>query len=272
MSEFIEAADSISREAGALLLPYYHRRVRVEYKGEVDLVTEADRASEALIVEKLQSHFPDHALVAEEGSRRSGRSGYCWYVDPLDGTTNFAHGFPMFGVSLALELDGEPVLGIVYDPLRDEMFAAEKGGGAFLNNKQIHVSGVSRLEEALVATGFPSRNRHKNANIHFYHQISMRSHGARRAGSAALDLAYVAAGRLDCFWEFSLHSWDVAAGRLLVEEAGGRLTDMKGQAHRLDSTSIAASNLLLHDQLLEAFQEIFSGRYRAELPLINPLP
>ncbi|MCH7978927.1 MAG: inositol monophosphatase [Acidobacteria bacterium] len=272
MSEFFEAAAAVAREAGALLLPFYHRRVRVEYKGEVDLVTEADRASEALIVEKLQSHFPDHALVAEEGSQRSGNSGYCWYVDPLDGTTNFAHSFPMFCVSLALERDGEPVLGIIYDPLRDELFSAEKGGGARLNNKEIHVSGVSHLEEALVATGFPSRNRHKNVNIHFYHQISMRSHGARRAGSAALDLAYVAAGRLDAFWEFSLHSWDVAAGRLLVQEAGGRLTDMKGQAHRLDSHSIAASNLLLHGQLLEAFQEIYSGNYRVELPPIGQHP
>ena len=178
----------------------------------------------------------------------------------------------MFCVSLALERDGEPVLGIIYDPLRDELFSAEKGGGARLNNKEIHVSGVGHLEEALVATGFPSRNRHKNVNIHFYHQISMRSHGARRAGSAALDLAYVAAGRLDAFWEFSLHSWDVAAGRLLVQEAGGRLTDMKGQAHRLDSHSIAASNLLFHDQLLEAFQEVFSGNYRVELPPIGQHP
>ena len=166
MSEFFEAAAAIAREAGALLLPFYHRRVQVEYKGEVDLVTEADRASEALIVEKLQSHFPDHSLVAEEGSERSGNSGYCWYVDPLDGTTNFAHSFPMFCVSLALERDGEPLLGIVYDPLRDELFSAEKGGGARLNNKEIHVSSVSHLEEALVATGSLLRSsRHGSRKV-----------------------------------------------------------------------------------------------------------
>ncbi|HLA38504.1 MAG TPA: inositol monophosphatase family protein, partial [Candidatus Glassbacteria bacterium] len=164
---------------------------------------------------------------------------------------------------------GEIVVGVIYDPTRDELFEAEKGGGARLNNQPIQVSGVRRLEEALVATGFPSKKRHANPNIHFYHQMNMRSHGVRRAGSAALDLANVAAGRMDCFWEFHLQPWDMAAGKLLVEEAGGCITDMQGRPHRLDSASIAGSNQLLHSQLLAAFEEIFSGTYLAELPPIS---
>jgi len=268
MTQFLETAVRIAREAGALLLPYYHRGVRVEYKGEVDIVTEADRASEKLIVTRLGERFPDHAVVAEEGGGHSGSSGYRWFVDPLDGTTNFAHSFPMFCISMGLEKDGQMLTGVIYDPLRDELFSAEKGQGTHLNGEPIHVSRVRNLEEALVGTGFPSQKRHKNINVHFYHQISMRSHGVRRAGSAALDLAYVADGRLDCFWEFSLHPWDVAAGKLIVQEAGGRVTDMKGEPHRMDSPHIAATNGLLHTQLLEVFGEVYSGIHRANLPEI----
>ena len=270
MSEFLGAAIHLSRQAGSLLLPYFHRRVAVEYKGESDLVTEADRASEKFILERLRAYFPDHAVVAEESGGYAGASGYRWYVDPLDGTTNFAHGFPVFAVSLGLEKDGEMILGVVYDPTRDELFVAEKGGGARLNYQPLHVSRVSRLEEALVATGFPSKKRHKNPNIHFYHQLNMRSHGVRRPGSAALDLAYVAAGRLDCFWEFHLRPWDLAAGKLLVQEAGGCVTDMLGQPHLLQSPSIAASNQLLHTQFIGAFEEVLSGTHRAELPPVVP--
>jgi myo-inositol-1(or 4)-monophosphatase len=269
-TELLQTATRIAREAGALLLDYSRRGVRVEYKGEVDIVTDADRASEKLIVENLRQHFPDHAVVAEEGGGHAGASGYRWYIDPLDGTTNFAHTFPMFCVSMAVERDGELLAGVIFDPTHDELFTAEKGTGAFLNNRPIHVSHVSRLEEALVATGFPSKKRHKNANIHYYHQISMRSHGVRRAGSAALDLAYLAAGRLDCFWEFNLHPWDFAAGKLIVAEAGGIVTDMNGQPHHMESPHTAGSNGLLHAQLLEAFQEIAAGNYRAELPKVNP--
>ena len=269
MSHFVETAAAIAREAGALLLPYFRRGVQVEYKGEVDIVTEADRASEGLIVRRLAEHFPDHAVVAEEGGGCSGKTGYRWFIDPLDGTTNFAHGFPMFCVSMGLEKDGEMIAGVIYHPVHDELFAAEKGSGAQLNGQPIRVSAVKRLEESLVATGFPSKKRHKNINIHFYHQISMRTHGVRRPGAAALDLAYVAAGRLDGFWEFHLHSWDVAAGKLLVAEAGGRVTDMKGQPHLLDSADIAASNGVLHPQLLEAFAEIFAGKFRVKLPEVG---
>lgn len=266
MSQYLEAAVEIAREAGALLLPFYHRGVRIEYKADVDIVTEADRASEALIINRLNQYFPEHAIVAEEGGGHSGMSGYRWYVDPLDGTTNFAHTFPMFCVSMGLEKDGELIVGVIYDPLRDELFSAEKDAGARLNQAPLHVSRASRLEEALVATGFPSKKRHKSINIHFYHQISMRSHGVRRAGSAALDLAYVAAGRLDCFWEFHLHPWDFAAGKLIIQEAGGQVTDMHGQPHFMESSHIAASNGLLHPQLIEGFVEVFAGVYRVKLP------
>ncbi len=266
MTEILDTASRIAREAGALLLTYYHRGVRVEYKGEVDIVTEADRASEALILKRLSEHFPEHAVVAEEGGEHSGGSGYRWYIDPLDGTTNFAHTFPVFCVSMGLEKDSEPVAGVIYDPLRDELFSAEKGGGARLNGEPIRPSRVARLEEALVSTGFPSKKRHKNPNIHYYHQLNMRSHGVRRAGSAALDLAYVAVGRMDGFWEFQLHPWDIAAGKLLVEEAGGEVTEMNGKPHRLDSPDILASNGLLHAQLLEAFHEVRTGVYREKLP------
>ncbi len=202
---YLETSVEIAREAGALLFEYFERHVRFELKGEFDLVTEADRASEKLILERLRAHYPTHAVVAEETgahSGTSGNSGYCWYVDPLDGTTNFAHGFPVFNVTLALERAGELIAGVIFDPTRNELFTAEKGGGAFLNGERIHVSGATRVLDSLVATGFPSRKRHENVNVHFYYQLAMLSHGVRRAGAAALDLAYVACGRLEAFWEF----------------------------------------------------------------------
>src|SRR6478609_5509678 len=189
---FIPAMTAIAREAGALLLEYFHQGLKIEYKGDADLVTAADRASEVLIRERIKKSFPSHDVLGEEQGLNDQGSDYRWYVDPLDGTTNFAHGYPVFCVSLALEHKGQRIAGVVYDPSRDEMFAAEKGGGSFLNGRAIHVSSVASLKESLVATGFPSHKRHKNPNIHFYHQITLRSHGVRRAGSAALDLCYLA--------------------------------------------------------------------------------
>src|SRR5580692_9164078 len=262
MAEFLETAAGIAREAGALIASYHSRGIGFELKGENDLVTEADRASERLIVERLRSHFPTHAVVAEEGGGIEGSSEYRWYVDPLDGTTNFAHGFPMFNVTLGLERAGELIAGVVYDPVHDEMFAAEIGGGAYLNNNRIHVSKAARVEDALVATGFPSRKRHENVNVHFYYQMAMLSHGVRRAGAAALDLAYVACGRLDAFWEFGLHPWDMAAGVLLVREAGGAVSDMHGGPFDLRGPHTLADNGLLHQPMLHEFEEVFSGRYR----------
>lgn len=269
------SASKIAREAGALLREFYRRGVATEYKSDVDLVTEADRASEKLIVERLHAVFPEHGIYGEEGTRERIDREYRWYIDPLDGTTNFAHGFPVFCVSMGLEhrppslpasQDGELIAGIVYDPLRDELFTAEKGKGAYLDGVRIHASKVAELAEALVATGFPSRKRHDNPNIHFYQQFTLRSHGVRRAGSAALDLAYTACGRFDAYWEFNLNPWDTSAGALLVLEAGGTVTTFDGGAFRLDSKEVLATNGLLRDEMLGFFSEMFAGRTLEPIP------
>ena len=266
---FLETAVEIARESGALLANFFERRIPFELKGDFDLVTEADRASERLVVERLRTHFPSHGIVAEEGGGHEGGSEYRWYVDPLDGTTNFAHGFPMFNVTLGLERAGELITGVVYDPIRGEMFTAERGSGAWLNNRRLHVSKATRLADSLLSTGFPSRKRHYNINIHFYHQLAMASHGVRRTGSAAIDLAYVAAGRLDAFWEFGLNPWDMAAGVLLVSEAGGRVSDMNGANHSVTvSKHILADNGAVHDEVLGLFGEIFRGEFRHPIPSI----
>jgi myo-inositol-1(or 4)-monophosphatase len=268
--QYLETAVEIARESGALLANYLERRVGFELKGEFDLVTEADRASERLVVERLRSHFPSHGIVAEEGGGHESASEYTWYVDPLDGTTNFAHSFPMFNVTLGLQRAGEPVVGVVYDPIRQEMFTAERGAGAYLNNRRIKTSSVKKLADSLASTGFPSRKRHHNVNIHFYYQLAMASHGVRRTGSAAIDLAYVACGRLDFFWEFGLKPWDMAAGTLLVQEAGGRTSDMRGGAHSITgSEDLLADNGALHDEVLAMFGRIFAGDFPVEMPMIR---
>jgi myo-inositol-1(or 4)-monophosphatase len=258
--------EEIAREAGALLMDYFRQRVTVEYKGEADLVTVADRKSELLIRERLHERWPSFDILGEEGGLQDTGSDYRWYVDPLDGTTNFAHGFPVFCVSMGLDYKGERIAGVIYDPTRDELFSAEKGGGAFLNQQPIRVSKVSRLAECLVATGFPSHKRHKNPNIFFYHQITLHTHGVRRAGSAALDLCYVASGRLDGFWEFNLNPWDTAAGVLMVQEAGGTVSNFKGGPFQLDSRETLASNGLVHEQLLNEIEQVFSGNDLEPLP------
>ncbi|HYL34487.1 MAG TPA: inositol monophosphatase family protein [Bryobacteraceae bacterium] len=269
MPSYLEISAEIAREAGALLSKYFERRVTYELKGEHDLVTEADRASEQLVIERLRSHFPAHSIVAEEGGGHSGSSEFCWYVDPLDGTTNFAHGFPVYNVTMALEQSGVVVAGVIFDPERNEMFASERGSGAYLNHRRIRVSKVGRIEDSLVATGFPSKKRHQDVNVHFYYQLAMLSHGVRRAGAAALDLAYVASGRLDAFWEFGLNPWDMAAGILLIEEAGGRCSDMRGNPASLRGPHLLADNGLLHDSVVAEFGEVFSGRYRHPMPQVK---
>ncbi len=267
---------AIAREAGALLLQYFHQGLKIEYKGDADLVTAADRASEALIRERISKQFPSHDVLGEEQGLNDQGSDYRWYVDPLDGTTNFAHGYPVFCVSMALERrapqdrlsgqQGRRIAGVVYDPTRDELFTAEQGRGAHLNGEPIHVSKAGQLKECLLATGFPSHKRHKNPNIHFYHQITLHTHGVRRPGSAALDLCNVASGRFDGFWEFNLNPWDTAAGVLIVEEAGGKVSRFDGSRFELDSRETLASNGLVHDALLREFQEIFAGRGLDPLP------
>ena len=275
MAEFVGIAETIAREAGTLLRDFYHRGVTAEYKGDVDLVTEADRASEALIVARLKEMLPSHGVYGEEGTRQGLENEFRWYIDPLDGTTNFAHGFPAFCVvmgcerrvpGLAADQDGEMVAGVIYDPLRDEMFSAERGGGAKLNGKAIHVSKAKLLQESLTATGFPSHKRHLNPNVHFYQEFTLRSHGVRRAGSAALDLAYVACGRLDGYWEFKLNPWDTSAGYLLVEEAGGVVTHFDGGTFTLDSREVFATNGLIHQEMKVLFEDMFAGRHLEPIP------
>lgn len=264
MENFLDAAIEIAREAGQLLLA--HRGVGFELKGAHDLVTVADRASEKLIIERLRQRFPQHGIVAEEGGRAEMQAELRWYVDPLDGTTNFAHGFPMWNVTLALAKRGEVIAGVVYDPLNRELFTAERGAGARLNGAPIRVSEAAVLNDSLLATGFPSRKRHLNVNIHFYYQLAMLSHGVRRGGSAAIDLAYTAAGRLESFWEFGLNPWDMAAGTLLVEEAGGRVSGMRGEPLDLHGRYVFASNGHIHEETLKLFAEIFDGCYRHDMP------
>ena len=273
--ELAGTAAEIAREAGALLRSYYEKGVTAEYKGDVDIVTEADRASEALIVAQLRAKFPGHGIYGEEGTREGLDAEFRWYVDPLDGTTNFAHGFPAFCVvigceqrskGLAADADGELIAGVIYDALRDEMFVTEKGKGSWLNGRQVHVSKVKTMQESLTATGFPSKKRHESPNVHFYQEITLRSHGVRRAGSAALDLAYVACGRLDGFWEFKLNPWDVSAGVLLVREAGGVVTRFDGGKFLLDSRETLASNGLIQEELVHVFTEMFAGREMRPIP------
>jgi len=254
---WVPKASAIAREAGARLKEFFTQGVETEYKGDVDLVTIADRTVEKLIRERLAEAFPEHGIYGEEGTRDRLEGEFRWYVDPLDGTTNFAHGFPHFCVSMGLEQrpSGIPadqdvtlVAAVIYDPLLDEMFTAEQGKGAWLNGRRMRVSRTPELGESLVATGFPSRKRHDSPNIHFYQEFTLRSHGVRRAGSAALDLAYIAAGRMDGFWEFNLNPWDTAAGLLLVLEAGGRITT------------------LIHEELLGFFRDMFAGRGLSPIP------
>jgi len=259
-------AVEIAREAGARLREFFAQGVVTEYKGDVDLVTVADWTVEKLIRTRLGEVFPEHGMYGEEGTRERMEQEFRWYIDPLDGTTNFAHGFPVFCVSLGLEFRGELIAGVVYDPTRDELFAAAKGSGTFLNGERVQVSKVSNLAETLTGTGFPSHKRHKNPNIYFYHVITLRTHGVRRAGSAALDLANVACGRLDAFWEFNLNPWDTAAGVVLVEEAGGKVSCYDGSEWRLDSKETLASNGLVHQSMIDVMAQIFEGRDLPQLP------
>jgi myo-inositol-1(or 4)-monophosphatase len=260
MESCLNIAIEIAREAGSLLLQHFRQPLEITYKRRSDLVTEADRRSETLIVERLRSHFPDHAIVAEEGGGQKTGSDYCWYVDPLDGTTNFAHGFPVFSVSLGLACRGEVVAGVVYDPTRDELFTAERGAGAFLNGRRLRVSHNEDLAECLVATGFPPFATNHDMNVEFYFRFTQLTHGIRRAGSAALDLCSVAAGRFDGFWELKLNPWDKAAGSLLVTEAGGRVTDVRGGNFNLLGDDVLASNGLVHGQMLRVFSEVLERR------------
>lgn len=242
-----------AREAGHLLLEKFGRITKITKKGDINLVTEADLASEALIIERIKSHYPRHSILAEESGEAiviGGDSSWKWIVDPLDGTTNFAHGYPCFCVTLALEHNGDIVIGVTYDPTRNELFAAEKGQGISLNAKPIHVSVTSKLSESLIVTGFPYDFKDREDFARHLTDFLLNSRGVRRDGSAAIDMAYVACGRFDGFWEEGLNPWDVAAGVLFIGEAGGLVTDYKGSPLSIYTPPICASNGLIHDEML----------------------
>jgi len=243
-----------AHDAGRILTERFGRQLEISNKGEIDLVTEADLAAERFIIERIKSHYPRHAILAEEsdasGIRYEGQSEWKWIIDPLDGTTNYAHGYPCFCVSIALERDGKMELGVIYDPLRDETFAAERGEGATLNGRRIRVSEIDDLNQAMLCTGFPYNVRELGDFARHFYNFIMHAQAVRRDGSAALDLAYVACGRFDGFWEEGLRAWDVAAGVLLVEEAGGRVSSYDGSPFNIYQPPILASNGLLHEAMM----------------------
>jgi myo-inositol-1(or 4)-monophosphatase len=267
--QFLEVAIETALEAGKILREEYALPPDIRYKGDVDLVTQADRRSEQAIVQRLGKYFPEHTIAAEEGSGHVRSSEFHWHVDPLDGTTNFAHKYPCFSVSIALAQNKTLLAGVVYNPIYDELFAAARGEGATLNGKRISVSKVQSLSTSLLCTGFPVHKRLANPNIHYYYDFTLRSHGVRRDGSAALDLACVAAGRFDGFWEFGLKPWDTAAGTLLVQEAGGSVSDFRGEPYQLGGPVVLATNSLIHEEMREKALAI--SKRDPQAPLQSPL-
>ena len=256
MEDLATFATETAREAGLLLKHRLHEHHIVAYKGEIDIVTEADRMSEDLILSRIQDRFPRHTILSEESPPTEGDSAFRWIIDPLDGTTNYAHGFPVFCVSIALERDGDICLGVVYNPMLEELFLAERGKGAFLNGRRIHVSATAALSQGLLATGFPYDIRqNKDNNINYFIGMALSAQAIRRAGSAALDMAYVAAGRFDGFWELKLKPWDTAAGWILIRESGGVVTDLFGHPFHLESPQVLASNGKLHEAMIAVIEK-----------------
>ena len=254
--EFLEAAKAAAREAGGLLRENVDKRGEIMFKGTVDLVTHIDRKSQEMIFRRLSAAFPGHGFLAEEGLSLPGTSDCRWIIDPIDGTTNFAHTFPVFCVSIALEQKGVVAVGVIYDPMRDELFEAVRGRGAFLNGARVRVSEIPELGKALLATGFPYDVRTSSFNnVREFNAFIVRAQAIRRCGSAALDLCYVACGRFDGFWELKLKPWDVAAGALIVEEAGGRVSDFEGRTFDPFNQRALASNGRIHEEMRKVLEE-----------------
>lgn len=248
-----------ARDAGALLKERLGKIKDVDYKGAFNIVTDVDRASEQLIIDILLGEFPSFAILAEEGGAKNSGAQCRWLIDPLDGTTNYTHAYPFFSVSIGLEDSGRMVFGVVYNPLVDELFWAQEGEGAWLNDVPISVSQNGQLKNCLLATGFPPDTRHKvNSNMRQFSTLTDICHGVRRDGSAALDLCFVACGRLDGFWEMKLSPWDTAAGSLIVEEAGGKVTNLAGGCFDMTTGHILATNELIHDGVVEVLQQLAS--------------
>jgi len=253
--KYLMASEEAARKAGRLLKENINKSDEIYYKGAVDLVTPFDTKAQRTIFDHLSSFFPDHDYLAEEGLSQNKGAEMRWIIDPLDGTTNYAHHYPVFTISIALERKSEIVLGLVYDPMREEMFSALKGKGAFLNGKKISVSDIDELDKSLLATGFPYdvRISHKNNILHFNNFI-IRAQGIRRCGSAAMDLCYVACGRYDGFWELKLKPWDTAAGVLIVREAGGQVSDFRGGEFSISGSEILATNGSIHQQMADILE------------------
>ncbi len=241
-----------AKDAGRLLRDRLGTRIEVSLKGAINLVTDVDLASERLIRDAIATHYPRHQVLAEEEGLHESASEYRWVVDPIDGTTNYAHGFPFFTVSIALELRGETILGVVYDPMRDELFAAERGCGSSLNNRPISVSSTGELSRSMLSTGFPYDIRtSKLTNLDHWSNFAMNARALRRTGAASLDMCYVACGRFDGFWELNLSPWDTAAGAIIIEEAGGLVSDFSGGAFSNYKPEVIASNGLIHSRMIE---------------------
>jgi myo-inositol-1(or 4)-monophosphatase len=253
----LSVAIEASTAAGKVLLHYARSGFHVERKNPINLVTDADHAAEQCIIDHIREHFPTHRTLAEErGVGIEAPSRYRWIIDPLDGTTNFAHGFPVYAVSVGIECDGELLVGVVYDPTRDELFTAELGRGAFLNGRPIGVSHTAHLEAALTVTGFAYDIRDtSDNNLDHFARFALKAQGVRRTGSAALDLCYVAAGRFDAFWELTLSPWDMAAGVVIVREAGGDITDLRGNPHSIHQPELVASNGRIHHEMLDVIRQ-----------------
>jgi myo-inositol-1(or 4)-monophosphatase len=244
--------EALARGAGDILRASFGQQLRIEHKGVIDLVTDVDHRSEAYLLNEIRQRFPGHKIVAEESGESAGADGQIWYIDPLDGTVNYAHGLPIFSVSIGFAEAGRMRLGVVYDPLRDECFSAQAGLGAWLNGEPLRVSEITALDRGLLVTGFPYDIRtNPENNLDHYARFALRSQGVRRLGSAALDLCYVAAGRFDGYWEIRMNAWDIAAGGLIAEQAGARVTNLAGEADYISPPqSILAANPHLHPQML----------------------
>jgi myo-inositol-1(or 4)-monophosphatase len=246
----------VAQDAGRLLRDRLGTTFDISHKGAINIVTDVDLASEKLIREAIATHYPSHQVLAEEGGLAETNSEYRWVVDPLDGTTNYAHGYPVFAVSIALEYQGETVLGVVYDPMREELFAAERGSGAVLNNRPIRVSTTETLIRSMLSTGFPYDIKTSSlTNLDHWANFAMNAQALRRDGAASIDLCYIACGRYDGFWELNLSPWDTAAGALIVMEAGGRVTDFWGAEFSNYKPEIVASNGLIHAQMIEVIEK-----------------
>ncbi|PKN05340.1 MAG: inositol monophosphatase [Deltaproteobacteria bacterium HGW-Deltaproteobacteria-9] len=257
MQQLKDFAENLAREAGALLMEKFAQSLEIHYKGDINLVTEADKMSENLIIAAIRQNFPDHGILSEESPAILDGSSLRWIIDPLDGTTNYAHGYPVFCVSIALEKEGEIILGVVYDPTRKDSFVAERGKGAYLNGKRLAVSETPDLNRSLLATGFPYDIREsQDNNLNYFAAMAKEVQAIRRAGAAALDIAYIAAGRFDGFWELKLQPWDMAAGCLLVEEAGGKITDITGRPWNILSPNILVSNGRIHEPIITVLQRV----------------